>query len=121
MEWRRAHRDLCRGAKSHPFSATVESADFPIQAVLFKLFLQQLELISLSEQQFAKISRHIEWLRQLIAKQVELIEELRLGGQDCERPMLVLATLNQLLAIYQTHRQRTIAAIASGCPGADSR
>jgi hypothetical protein len=98
-----------------------QAADFPRQATLFKLLLQQLELIGLSEQQFVKINRHIERLRHLIAKQVELIEELRLGGRDFERPVMVLATLNQLLAIYQTHRQRIIAAIASGCPGADPR
>lgn len=104
------------------FRQQLERADHPpTQATLFKLLLQQLELLGLNDQQLAKINRHIERLRHLISKQVELIEELRLGGHDLERPVMVLAALNELMAIYQTHRQRIRAAIASGCAGADVR
>jgi hypothetical protein len=84
----------------------------PTQATLFKLLLEQLELLGLSDQQFGKINRHIERLRHLIAKQVELIEELRLGGHDLEQPVMVLTALNELMAIYQKHRLRIIAATA---------
>jgi hypothetical protein len=90
-----------------------QAADRPTQATLFKLLLQQLDLLGLGDQQLGKINRHIERLRRLIAKQVDLIEELRLGGQDLERPVIVLAAFNELMVIYQTQRQRIRAAIAS--------
>jgi hypothetical protein len=84
----------------------------PTQATLFKQLLQQLELLGLSDQQLGKINRHVELLRRLIAKQVEVIEELRLGGHDLERPVMVLAALNEVMATYQTHRQRIMGAVA---------
>jgi hypothetical protein len=95
--------------------------DPPTRATVFKLLVEQLELLGLSDQQLGKINRHIERLGHLITKHVELIEELRLDGHDLERPVMLLSALNELMSIYQKHRQQIIAAIASGCPGADPR
>jgi hypothetical protein len=103
------------------FRQQLERATAPQTQATFKQLLQQLEVLDLRGEQLGTINRHIEGLRQLIAKQVELIEELRLGGRDLERPVIVLAALNALMAVYQAHRQRIRAAIASGYAGADAR
>jgi hypothetical protein len=102
------------------FRQQLERAAYhPTQATLFKQLLQQLELLDLSDKQLGKINRHIELLRHLIAKQVQLIEEFRFGGHDLERPVRVLAALNEVMVTYQTHRQRIRAAIAAECARAD--
>jgi hypothetical protein len=44
-----------------------------------------------------------------------------LAGRDFERPAIVLVTLNELMAVYQTHQQRIRAAIASAYAGTDTR
>jgi hypothetical protein len=89
------------------------AATSPTQATLFKQLLQQLELLDLSDGQLERINRHIGVLRLLIANQVETIEELRsVDGHDLERSLMVLAALNEITSIYQTHRQRIMAAVA---------
>jgi hypothetical protein len=97
----RFRQQLQRAATSQP------------QAALFKQLLQQLELLDLSDAQLERINRHISVLRLLIAKQVETIEELRLiDGYDLERSLMVLVALNEIMSIYQTHRQRIMPAVA---------
>jgi hypothetical protein len=50
-------------------------------------------------------------LRQLISEQTKRVERLASLGIDTEARRLVLATLNDLLAAYQVHRQRITAAL----------
>jgi hypothetical protein len=49
-----------------------------------------------------RIDRHMAALRQLIYRQLELVEK----GRNPERALKLLVTLNDLMANYQTLRQR---------------
>jgi hypothetical protein len=50
----------------------------------------------------------------IIAQQQKLIDRRKLIGIDTERSTLLLATLNELMATYQLHRQRIVAALVDG-------
>ena len=74
------------------------------RSVLLKLLLAEEKMLG-PEQQLRRIDRHIAQLRQLISQQTTRIERLSSFGIDTEGRRLVLATLNDLMATYQTHRQ----------------
>jgi hypothetical protein len=52
------------------------------------------------------LDRHMNDLSQLIATQVELVEENKLKGHKVEPSQKLLITLNELMANYQILRQR---------------
>ena len=52
------------------------------------------------------LDRHMNDLSQLIATQVELVEENKLKGHNVEPSQKLLITLNELMANYQILRQR---------------
>jgi hypothetical protein len=52
------------------------------------------------------LDRHMNDLGQLIATQVELVEENKLKGHKVEPSQKLLITLNELMANYQILRQR---------------
>jgi len=81
------------------------------RSVLLKLLLAEEKMLGLTEQQLRRIDRHIAQLRQLISQQTTRIERLSSFGIDTEGRRLVLATLNDLMATYQIHRQRITAAL----------
>lgn len=95
------------------FRQQLEAAsETPTRTTLFKLLVEQLELLVPNDHQLGNISRHIARLRDLISNQVEVIEELGSVGHHLQRHVTVLVALNDLMAIYQTHRERIMAAIA---------
>jgi hypothetical protein len=63
--------------------------------------------------QLNRTDRHIERLWRVIADQVSAIAARVADGQDTKRPQLVLNTLNDLMATYQTHRQWIISRLAT--------
>ena len=81
------------------------------RSVLLKLLLAEEKMLGLTEQQLRRIDRHIAKLRQLISGQTRRIERLASFGIDTEGHRLVLATLNDLMATYQIHRQQITAAL----------
>jgi len=83
------------------------------RSVLLKLLLAEEKMLGLTEQQLRRIDRHIAKLRQLISQQTTRIERLASFGIDTEGHRLVLATLNDLMATYQIHRQWITAAFVS--------
>src|SRR5262249_49801670 len=88
------------------------------RSVLLKLLLAEEKMLGLTEQQPRRIDRHIAQLRQLISGQTRGIERLAAFGIDTEGHRLVLATLTDLRATYQTHRQLfTAAFVGKGCHG----
>ena len=73
---------------------------------LLKLLLHEAEKSRLSHQQLDRIDRHMAELRELTYRQVELVEKGNFKGQIVERAVKLLATLNDLMANYQTLRRR---------------
>ena len=81
------------------------------RSVLLKLLLAEEKMLGLTDQQLQRTDRHIAKLRQLISQQTTRIERLASFGIDAEGHRLVLTTLNDLMATYQTHRQLITAAL----------
>jgi hypothetical protein len=73
---------------------------------LLKLLLLEAEKSRLTSQQLDRIDGHMAELRELTDRQVELVEKGNLKGQIVERAAKLLALLNDLMANYQTLRQR---------------
>jgi hypothetical protein len=73
---------------------------------LLKLLLLEAEKSRLTSQQLDRIDCHMAELRELTSRQVELVEKGNFKGQIVERAVKLLATLNDLMANYQTLRRR---------------
>jgi hypothetical protein len=73
---------------------------------LLKLLLLEAERSRLTSRQLDRIDRHMTELRELTYRQVELVEKGNFKGQIVERAVKLLATLNDLMANYQTLRRR---------------
>ena len=81
------------------------------RAILLKLWLREEGILGLTREQLTRIDRHIEKLRRLIAEQSERFAS---NGAGPQRSTLLLATLNDLMATYQVHRQKIVVALADG-------
>ena len=89
------------------FHRTLESGtDAITRSTLLKLLLREAEKSCPTSQQLDKIDRHIGELRQLIYRQVELFEKGKLRSREAEQVQNQLATLNDLMANYQSLRRR---------------
>jgi hypothetical protein len=86
-------------------------ADVTTRFRLLKLLLHEAETTCPASQQLDTIDRHTAELRQLIYRQVELFEKGKLRSREAEQVQNQLATLNDLMANYQTLRRR-ISALA---------
>jgi uncharacterized damage-inducible protein DinB len=69
-------------------------------------------LLKEEEENLAIIDRHIADVRELISKQVELVDRDKLKGRNAERSQNLLFTLNHLLTAYHIHRRRLIVTLA---------
>jgi hypothetical protein len=83
------------------------------RSVLLKMLLDEEKMLGPTQEQLRRIDGHIAKLRQLISEQTTRIERLGFIGIDMGALRLVLATLNDLMAIYQIHRQWITAAFVS--------
>src|SRR3974377_730 len=72
------------------------------RSTLLKLLLHEAEKSRPTCEELDRIDRHMTALRQLIYRQVELVER----GHNAERALKLLATMNDLMANYQTLRRR---------------
>lgn len=86
-------------------------ADAFARAMLLKRLLHEAEKPCLTRQQLDTRERHLAELRQLIYRQVQLVEKKKLKSHDTERVQNLLAMLNDLMADYQTLRRRISAAV----------
>ena len=80
---------------------------------LLKLLLYEAEKSCVTHKQLDRIDCHMAELRELTYKQVALVENGRSKGQFVERAAKLLGLLNDLMANYQTLRQR-IRPVAEG-------
>ncbi len=85
-----------------PFNPLESGVDELTRSTLLKLLLHEAEKSCLTRQRLDRIDRHMAALRQLIYKQVELVEK----GHNAAPTLKLLATMNDLMANYQTLRRR---------------
>ncbi len=90
-----------------------QGADGARRVTLLRLLVEELNHLGLTREQLGRLDHHIARLSKMMAHQVELIGHLRLCGEPVERPELVLATLNDVMAMYLAQRQRIAAALSS--------
>jgi hypothetical protein len=84
------------------FNPLEPSVDELTRSTLLKLFLHEAEKSCVTRQRLDTIDRHMAALRQLIYRQVELVEK----GHNAERALRLLEMMNDLMANYQTLRRR---------------
>ena len=72
---------------------------------MLKLLLHEAEKSCLTRQRLDRIDRHMAALRQLIYRQVELVEKDKSKGHNAERALKLLETMNDLMANYQILHQ----------------
>ena len=92
-------------------SSPQSGADALTRSMLLKRLLNEAEKPCLTHQQLDTRERHLAELRQLIYRQVQLVERGKLKSRDAERVQDLLAMLNDLMANYQTLRRRISAAV----------
>jgi hypothetical protein len=83
---------------------------------MLRLLVEEENHLGLTAQQRNELDHYIPRLTEITARQVELIDNLRSLHQPTKQAEVVLATLNDLMATYITHRQKISAQLAH--PGA---
>ena len=89
-------------ANLKPFNPLEPGVDELTRSTLLKLLLLEAEKSCLTRQQLDRIDRHMVAVRKLIYRQLELVEK----GHNAERALKLLATLNDIMANYETLRGR---------------
>ena len=92
-------------------SSPQSGADALTRSMLLKRLLNEAEKPCRTRQQLDTRERHLAELRQLIYRQVQLVEKDKLKSRDAERVQDLLAMLNDLMANYQTLRRRISAVV----------
>jgi hypothetical protein len=87
-----------------PLSPLESGVDDLTRTTLLKLLLVQAEKSCVTRQQLERIDRHMAAVRQLIYRQLELVEKSK--GHSAERALKLLVTMNDLMANYQTLRRK---------------
>jgi hypothetical protein len=89
-----------------PLNPLEGGVDELTRTTLLKLLLHEAEKSCLTRQRLDRIDRHMAALRQIIYRQLELVETDRSKGHGVEQALKLLATLNDLMAKYQTLHRR---------------
>ncbi len=85
-----------------PFNPLEPGVDELSRTTLLKVLLHEAENSCFTRRRLDTIDRHMAALRQLIYRQVELVEK----GHNAERALRLLETMNDLMGNYQTLRRR---------------
>lgn len=83
-----------------------QGVDQPQRTTMLRLLIEEENHLGLTGQQRNELDHYISRLSELMARQAELIDNLRSRRQPTKRSELVLATLNDLMATYIAHRQK---------------
>ena len=94
------------GGSAKRFNPLDTGVDELTRSTLLKLLLHEAEKSCPTRQRLDRIDRHMAALRQLIYRQLEKAEKDQMKGQSVERALKQLATMNDLMAKYQTLRRR---------------
>src|SRR5262249_11857588 len=87
-----------------PLNPLEGGVDELTRSTLLKLLLHEAEKSTPTREELDRIDRHMTALRQLIYRQLELVEKSQC--HNAERTLKLLATMNDLMANYQTLRRR---------------
>jgi len=93
------------------FNPLETGVDELTRSTLLKLLLHEAEKSRPTRQRLDRIDRHMAALGQLIYRQLELAEKDQMQGHSVDQALKQLATMNDLMANYQTLRRR----ISSAC------
>jgi|SRR5581483_8816926 len=85
-----------------------------VRATMLKTLVDEENKLGFTYERLGRLDHHIARLSQIMVEQVALIDRLRSLGSSIERPQLVLATLNDLMASYVEHRHRLKASLHVG-------
>jgi hypothetical protein len=88
--------------------------DEPTRATILKLLVEEENHLGLTREQLARLDHHIARLSELMARHVDLMDNLQSNGSPLGRAPTVLATYHDLMATYLTQRQRITATLADG-------
>jgi hypothetical protein len=88
------------------FNPLETGVDELTRSTLLKLLLHEAEKSCPTRERLDRIDRHMAALRQLIYTQLEIAEKDQMKGHSVERALKQLATMNDLMAKYQTLRRR---------------
>jgi len=88
------------------FNPLETGVDELTRSTLLKLLLHEAEKSCPTRERLDRIDRHMAALRQLIYTQLEIAEKDQMKGPSVERALKQLATMNDLMAKYQTLRRR---------------
>jgi DNA repair protein RadC len=88
------------------FNLLEPGVDELTRSTLLELLLHEAQKSCLTRQQLDRIDCHMAALRKLIYRQVELVEKDKLKGHNVARTLKLLATMNDLMANYQTLLRR---------------
>jgi hypothetical protein len=91
------------GGSAKRFNPLEIGVDELTRSTLLKLLLHEAEKSSPTCEELDRIDRHMAALRQLIYRQVELVEKSK--DHSAEQALKLLATMNDLMAKYQTLRR----------------
>jgi hypothetical protein len=86
----------------------------PTRAAMLRLLVEEENHLGLTREQLVKLDHHISRLSEIMARHVDLMDNLKSIGQSSDRASMVLATLNDLMAVYIAHRQKIKATLADG-------
>jgi len=86
------------------FNPLETGVDELTRSTLLKLLLHEAEKSCPTRQELDRIDGHMAALRQLIYRQVELVEKSK--GHSAESALKLLETMNDLMANYQTLRRK---------------
>ncbi len=81
---------------------------------MLKLLVEEENQLGHTQEQLGKLERHIARLREITARHIDLMDNVHYNGQSSERASMVLATYNDLMAVYLTHRQTITTALMDG-------
>ncbi len=107
-------RFIARENVKHYRRELENGVDGPARDTMLKLLLDEENHLGFTREQLNKLDRHIARLREIMARHVDLMDQLQSIGRPLERAPIVLATLNELMATYLTHRQSITKALADG-------
>jgi hypothetical protein len=107
-------RFIARENVKHYRRELENGVDGPTRATLLQLLVEEENHLGHTREQLSKLDRHIARLSEIMARHVELMDKLQSIGRPLERAPVVLATLNDLMAAYLTHRQWITAALVDG-------
>lgn len=107
-------RFVARENVNHYRRELENGVDETTRATMLRLLVEEENHLGHTREQLAKLDRHILRLTEIMARHVDLMDKLRSNGSPLGRAPMVLATYNDLMAVYLAHRQTISAALADG-------